>query len=67
MPCGVIGIDTALGLAEIRATNDGTPLPFGTRRSYRLDDPVVLLASPQGREPAAVDAGGADTAAAQPS
>ena len=43
----VIGIDTALGLAEIRATNDGTPLPFGDPAILQLDDPVVLLASPK--------------------
>jgi len=43
----VIGVDTALGLAEIRATNDGTPLPFGDPLILQLDDPVVLLASPK--------------------
>jgi S1-C subfamily serine protease len=44
---GVIGIDSALGLAEIRATSDGTPLPFGDPAILQLDDPVVLLASPK--------------------
>lgn len=43
----VIGIDATLGLAQIRATNDGTPLPFGDPASLQLDDPVVLLASPK--------------------
>jgi S1-C subfamily serine protease len=43
----VIGIDTALGLAEIRASNDGTPVPFGDPATLQLDDPVVLLASPK--------------------
>jgi S1-C subfamily serine protease len=46
-PVRVIGIDTSLGLAEIRATNDGTPLPFGDPATLQLDDPVVLLASPK--------------------
>jgi S1-C subfamily serine protease len=43
----VIGIDATLGLAQIRATNDGTPLPFGDPATLQLDDPVVLLASPK--------------------
>ena len=43
----VIGIDSALGFAEIRASNDGTPLPFGDPATIQLDDPVVLLASPK--------------------
>src|SRR4030081_921821 len=34
----VIGIDTALGLAEIRATNEGTPLPFGDPAILQLND-----------------------------
>jgi len=46
-PVRVIGIDTTLGLAQIRATNDGTPLPFGDPATLQLDDPVVLLASPK--------------------
>ncbi len=43
----VIGTDTSLGLAEVRASNDGTPLPFGDPSTLRLGDPVVLLASPK--------------------
>lgn len=43
----VIGIDTSLGLAQVRATNDGTPLPFGDPATLQVDDPVVLLASPK--------------------
>ena len=46
-PVAVIGIDATLGLAQIRATNDGTPLPFGDPATLQLDDPVVLLASPK--------------------
>jgi S1-C subfamily serine protease len=46
-PVRVIGIDTVLGLAQIRATNDGTPMPFGDPASLQIDDPVVLLASPK--------------------
>src|ERR1700704_1217382 len=46
-PVRVIGIDTTLGLAQIRATNDGTPLPFGDPATLQRDDPVVLLASPK--------------------
>jgi trypsin-like peptidase/IPT/TIG domain-containing protein len=43
----VIGIDAALGIAQIRATNDGTPMPFGDPATLQLNDPVVLLASPK--------------------
>jgi S1-C subfamily serine protease len=43
----VIGIDASLGLAQVRATNDGTPMPFGDPATLQLDDPVVLLASPK--------------------
>ena len=43
----VIGIDATLGLAQIRAANDGTPLPFGDPSTVQLNDPVVLLASPK--------------------
>ncbi len=46
-PVRVIGIDASLGLAQIRATNDGTPMPFGNPATLQLDDPVVLLASPK--------------------
>ena len=46
-PVRVIGIDATLGLAQIRATNDGTPLPFGDPSTLQLNDPVVLLASPK--------------------
>jgi hypothetical protein len=43
----VIGIDPTLGLAEVRATNDGTPLPFGDDAALQTGDPAVLLASPK--------------------
>jgi Trypsin-like peptidase domain/IPT/TIG domain len=43
----VVGLDPALGIAQIRAVNDGTPLPFGDPATLQLDDPVVLLASPK--------------------
>jgi len=43
----VIGVDAALGVAQIRATNDGTPMAFGDPAMLQLDDPVVLLASPK--------------------
>ena len=43
----VIGTDATLGLALVRATNDGTPLPFGDPSTLQLNDPVVLLASPK--------------------
>jgi len=46
-PVQVIGIDASLGLAEIRAANDGTPLPFGDPAALQLADPAVLLASPK--------------------
>lgn len=46
-PVRVIGIDTTLGLAEIRAANDGTPLPFGDAAALQPADPAVLLASPK--------------------
>jgi Trypsin-like peptidase domain/IPT/TIG domain len=43
----VVGIDPALGIAQIRAINDGTPMAFGDPATLQLDDPVVLLASPK--------------------
>ena len=43
----VIGIDAALGLAQIRVTSDGTPIAFGDPTNLQRDDPVVLLASPK--------------------
>jgi hypothetical protein len=46
-PVRVIGIDAALGLAQIRVTSDGTPIAFGDPSVLQLDDPVVLLASPK--------------------
>jgi hypothetical protein len=46
-PVRVIGIDADLGIAQVRASNDGTPLPFGDPTLLQLDDPVVLLASPK--------------------
>ena len=46
-PVRVIGIDATLGLAEIRAASDGTPLPFGDSSALQPADPAVLLASPK--------------------
>jgi len=46
-PVRVIGIDASLGIAEVRASNDGTPLPFGDAAALQPADPAVLLASPK--------------------
>jgi len=43
----LIGIDADLGIALVRAGNDGTPLAFGDPAILQVDDPVVLLASPK--------------------
>jgi trypsin-like peptidase/IPT/TIG domain-containing protein len=43
----VVGIDATLGVAQIRAAGDGTPIAFGDPTTLQLDDPVVLLASPK--------------------
>jgi hypothetical protein len=43
----LIGIDADLGIALVRAGNDGTPLAFGDPAALQVDDPVVLLASPK--------------------
>ena len=43
----LIGIDADLGIAIVRASNDGTPLAFGDPAGLQADDPVVLLASPK--------------------
>jgi hypothetical protein len=43
----VIGIDATLGVAQIRAAGDGTPLAFGDPTTLQIDDPMVLLASPK--------------------
>ena len=43
----LIGIDADLGIALVRAVNDGTPLAFGDPSILQADDPVVLLASPK--------------------
>jgi hypothetical protein len=43
----LIGIDADLGIALVRASNDGTPLAFGDPVALQVDDPVVLLASPK--------------------
>jgi hypothetical protein len=43
----LIGIDADLGIALVRASNDGTPLAFGDPAALQVDDPVVLLASPK--------------------
>jgi hypothetical protein len=43
----LIGIDVDLGIAIVRAANDGTPLAFGDPATIQVDDPVVLLASPK--------------------
>ncbi len=46
-PVRLIGIDADLGIALVRASNDGTPLAFGDPAALQVDDPVVLLASPK--------------------
>jgi trypsin-like peptidase/IPT/TIG domain-containing protein len=46
-PVRVIGIDPAIGVAQIRAENGGVPMPFGDPESLESEDPVVLLASPK--------------------
>jgi hypothetical protein len=46
-PVQLIGIDADLGIAIVRASNDGTPLAFGDPAALQADDPVVLLASPK--------------------
>jgi hypothetical protein len=43
----LIGIDADLGIALVRASNDGIPLAFGDPAALQVDDPVVLLASPK--------------------
>ncbi|TMD81458.1 MAG: trypsin-like peptidase domain-containing protein, partial [Chloroflexi bacterium] len=43
----LVGIDADLGIAIVRASNDGTPLAFGAPVALQVDDPVVLLASPK--------------------
>ena len=43
----VVGVDPALGLAEIRADAVGVPLAFGLSGSVKPGDPLVLLASPK--------------------
>jgi hypothetical protein len=46
-PVRVIGIDTTLGLAQIRAASDGAPVPFGDAATVQPAESVVLLASPK--------------------
>ena len=43
----LIGIDSDLGVALVRASNDGIPLAFGDPSLLQIDDPVVLQASPK--------------------
>ncbi len=43
----LVGTDADLGIALVRASNDGTPLAFGDPAALQVDDPVVLLASPK--------------------
>lgn len=43
----VIGIDAAIGLAEVQADADGLPLAFGVSGTVKTSDPLVLLASPK--------------------
>ncbi|MEO6796475.1 MAG: serine protease [Candidatus Dormibacter sp.] len=43
----VIGIDAAIGLAEVQADTDGLPLAFGMSGTVMVSDPLVLLASPK--------------------
>ena len=43
----VVGVDEALGLAEIQADAAGTPMAFGDPSGLALNDPLALLASPK--------------------
>ncbi|HEY8678187.1 MAG TPA: trypsin-like peptidase domain-containing protein [Candidatus Dormibacteraeota bacterium] len=44
-PVRVIGIDDAIGLAEVRADAGGLAMPFGDSESLQVGDPLLLLAS----------------------
>src|SRR5947207_818521 len=43
----LVGVDTTLGIAQVRVTTEGRPLPFGNPASLLRNDPVVLLANPR--------------------
>jgi IPT/TIG domain len=43
----LIGVDSELGIAEIRVTSDGTPMTIGDASILQVDDPLVLIASPK--------------------
>jgi S1-C subfamily serine protease len=41
----LVGIDPTLGIAQVRVTSEGRPLPFGNPAVLLRNDPVVLLAN----------------------
>ena len=43
----LIGIDPALGIAQIRVITEGRPMPFGNPAVLLRNDPVVVLANPR--------------------
>ena len=43
----LVGIDPTLGIAQVRVTTEGRPLPFGNPAVLLRNDPVVLLANPR--------------------
>jgi len=43
----LIGIDPALGIAQVRVITEGRPMPFGNPAVLLRNDPVVVLANPR--------------------
>jgi hypothetical protein len=43
----LVGVDAALGIAQIRVNADGRPMSLGNPAALRRDDPVVVLANPR--------------------
>ena len=43
----LVGLDTALGIAQVRVTTQGRPMPFGNPAVLVRNDPVVVLANPR--------------------
>src|SRR5947208_15013425 len=43
----LVGIDSALGIAQVRATAQGRPMPLGNPAVLLRNDPVVLLSNPR--------------------
>lgn len=43
----LVGIDPALGIAQVRVTAQGRPMPFGNPAVLLRNDPVVLLSNPR--------------------